>query len=241
MTLDAASLLQAWERGAAQSPAARALLLLGAAQQEAEPEQLAAMSVGERDARLMSLRERWFGGGVECLGSCPRCGEAIEFSFDLEQLRVGHAQPGASFTVDCDGHELRLRLPNSTDLLALHGERDAGLARRRLLARCVLDAETAPEAATMQRLAEAAIERVEQRMAELDPQAEVLLDVQCPNCGHPSQAPFEIENYMWSELDSWARGLLRDVHRLAATYGWREADILAMSPLRRRAYLEMLG
>lgn len=241
MTLDAASLLQAWERGTAQPSAARALLLLGAAQQDAEPEQLAAMSIGERDARLMSLRECWFGGGVECLGACPRCGEAIEFSFDLAQLRLGHAQPGASFTVDCGGHALRLRLPNSTDLLALHGECDTGLARRRLLARCLLEAEPALDAATIQGLAEAAIERVEQRMAELDPQAEVLLDVQCPSCGHPSQAPFEIENYLWSELDAWARGLLRDVHRLAVAYGWHEADILAMSPLRRRAYLEMLG
>jgi hypothetical protein len=34
--------------------------------------------------------------------------------------------------------------------------------------------------------------------------------------------------------------VLREVHILASAYGWREDDILAMSPARRRIYLEML-
>lgn len=241
MSLDAASLLAAWECGAAQPPAARALSLLEAAGPQAGREQLAAMSIGERDAQLMALRERWIGTDVECLSRCTQCDELIELNFALTQLRVGHAQPDTSFAVELDGHELQLRLPNSADLLALQGECDAAAARRRLLARCVLDMRPAGDAALLETLPEAVIEAVEQRMAELDPQAEVLLDVSCPNCGHRSQAPFEIEHYLWSELDAWARELLRDVHRLAGAYGWREIDILAMSPIRRRAYLDLIG
>ena len=34
---------------------------------------------------------------------------------------------------------------------------------------------------------------------------------------------------------------LRDVHTLASTYGWREADILALSPWRRQYYLALIA
>ena len=35
--------------------------------------------------------------------------------------------------------------------------------------------------------------------------------------------------------------LLGHVHALARAYGWREADILAMSPARRQVYLDLAG
>jgi hypothetical protein len=35
--------------------------------------------------------------------------------------------------------------------------------------------------------------------------------------------------------------MLRDVHALATAYGWREADIVAMSPWRRQVYLDMVS
>ena len=41
------------------------------------------------------------------------------------------------------------------------------------------------------------------------------------------------------EVEAEAMRLLRDVHVLARQYGWREADIIAMSPLRRQMYVEM--
>lgn len=239
-TPDTRALLTAWERGAAQASAVRALLLLRALQPDAPAASLAEMSIGHRDAQLLSLRERMFGPGVECLGRCPRCAEAIELSFDLAQLRVGHADPGASFSIEVDGHELRVRVPNSTDLLALHGERDAVAARRRLLERCVLEVRSAQGPLEPDALPEAIAQRAGDRLGELDPQAEVLLEVCCPNCGHLSHAPFEIENYLWAELDAWARDLLRDVHRMACAYGWSEAEILSLSEPRRRAYLDLL-
>jgi hypothetical protein len=47
--------------------------------------------------------------------------------------------------------------------------------------------------------------------------------------------------YFWSEINAWAYRLLGEVHSLASAYGWREEDILAMSPWRRHVYLEMVG
>jgi len=34
---------------------------------------------------------------------------------------------------------------------------------------------------------------------------------------------------------------LSDVHTLARAYGWRERDILTLSPTRRQFYLNMVG
>ena len=78
-------------------------------------------------------------------------------------------------------------------------------------------------------------------MAEADPQADVQLALVCPACGHTWQATFEIVSFLWAELSAWAERTLADVHALASTYGWREADILAMSARRRQRYLELAG
>jgi hypothetical protein len=79
------------------------------------------------------------------------------------------------------------------------------------------------------------------RMAEADPQAEVQLALTCPVCAYRWQATFDILSFFWQEINDWAQRILREVHTLATAYGWREADILALSPRRRQFYLEMVG
>jgi len=80
----------------------------------------------------------------------------------------------------------------------------------------------------------------EARLSLADPHADIRLDLDCSACQARWQAPFDIVPFLWSAVDAWALRLLRDVHRLARAYGWREADILALSPPRRRCYLELL-
>ena len=233
-TPDPTALLSAWERGAAGTPAQRALLLLAAAQPQAAPEALARLSIGHRDACLLALRESLFGGHVDGLSHCPRCGEAIQIDFDIGDIRMPHGEGGVPFDVEDDGRVLRVRLPDSNDLLDLDGARDPAAARRQLLSCCLLDG--LPDA-----LPDAALQAIDERLAALDAQAEVLLEIGCPGCGHVAHAPFEIEAYMWAELDTWARERLRQVHLIAHAYGWPEAAILSMSDARRRAYLALLG
>jgi len=51
---------------------------------------------------------------------------------------------------------------------------------------------------------------------------------------------FDIASFFWAEICVQAKRLLREVHTLARAYGWREMDILSMSPARRQFYLEMV-
>jgi hypothetical protein len=63
----------------------------------------------------------------------------------------------------------------------------------------------------------------------------------CAACGHRWSALFDIVAFFWTELCVRAERLLVEVHTMARAYGWREADILAMSEARRHCYLEFLG
>ncbi|HCA88392.1 MAG TPA: hypothetical protein DEQ61_24785 [Streptomyces sp.] len=118
----------------------------------------------------------------------------------------------------------------------------AARARRLLLARCTISAVRAGEPVPADRLSELP-GQVQRRIAEAaeraDPAAEVTLSVGCPECGEATRAELDIASYLWTELDSWARDLLLDVHLLATAYGWGEREIMALSPLRRRYYLEL--
>jgi hypothetical protein len=89
-------------------------------------------------------------------------------------------------------------------------------------------------------LPESVVSAMAEQMAQADAPADIQLALTCPVCGQHWQAIFDIVSFFWSEIDAWAYRTLRDVHCLAAAYGWREADILALSPWRRQFYLEMV-
>ena len=84
------------------------------------------------------------------------------------------------------------------------------------------------------------VDHVSARLSDLDPQADVRIDAACPSCANRWQAPFDIVSYLWAEIDAWACRMLRDIVRSAAAYGWRESEILALSPIRRQVYLDLI-
>lgn len=239
--LSAHDLLRVWEVGEDQHPLDRALTLLAAACPELTWDELAALSVGQRDARLFTLREQTSGPRLNGFAQCPRCGERLEFDVAVADLRVAE-EPDAeeeARELVTDGLALRFRLPNSRDLAALLGCQDPAVTRSLLAQRCVLQASRDGVPVAGSELPAKAISRLAQRMAECDPQAEVLLGLHCPACDHGWQALFDIVAFFWAELAAQANRLLREVHTLARAYGWREADILSMSARRRQLYLEM--
>ena len=172
----------------------------------------AALPIGRRDASLLELRVAMFGSDFTGVTSCPACGEEIELTFDADEVRR-EAPP----------HDPSLRLPTTEDLIAIEHLTDLASARAMLLARCGASEEDVA------------------RMAVADPQADVQIDADCPACEHRWREPFDIASFLWTEISVLARRLLLEVHQVASAYGWSERDILALSPARRNAYLEMLS
>jgi hypothetical protein len=233
--------LRVWEVGEHQHPLDRALTLLAAACPELTWDELAALGVGRRDARLLALRERTSGPKLNGFVECPRCAQRLEFDVAVADLLVD-AEPDAgeeARELATGGLEVRFRLPNSRDLAAVVGCEDTAAARNLLAQRCILRASRDGMPVAASELPAEVVDELARAMAAWDPQAEVMLNLRCPACGHDWQALFDVVTFFWAEVAAQARRLLHEVHTLARAYGWREADILGMSARRRRFYLEM--
>jgi hypothetical protein len=239
--LSASDILRIWEAGTGQDPVARALTILAVASPGTPREAWAALPLGRRDAELLALRETTFGPTLESAASCPRCAEPVEFRLEATELRARQAPNPAATEGDLSlpGWSLRYRLPTSGDLAAAAVARDPEEARRALAAHCILEARHEGADVAVEEMPPEAISRMAAAMAEQDPLAEVLVNFACPSCGGEAQMLFDVAAYFWEEIRAHALRLLHEVHVLARAYGWREADILALSAVRRRAYLEM--
>lgn len=247
--VSAAELVSAWERALGRPPVDQALVLLSLASPDCSLETMAQLSVGQRDARLLALREQLFGRHVTSVAMCPRCGQPLELTFDVDDLRQPAPalpdEPGGELSLTKDGYRVRFRLPNSADLASACELAEPGAAREHLLSRCLRSVvrpgadDGDVEAASRRRLPTTVADAIVARMSEADPQADTRLEVSCPDCRHHWIAPFDIAGYLMREVHDWVVHVLREVHSLARAYGWREADILAMTPTRRQAYLEL--
>lgn len=240
--LSAAELLVVWERGLSLSPLQRALHLLAAAYPESSFDELSLLSIGQRDERLLSLRELTFGSELAALMNCPACGTQLQLTLDLADIRMtGEGKTADSRSLSLHNYDIRFRLPNSLDLSALAAAESVAYGAERLLKRCVLSSRFQDTEVGVEELPAEIISAIGIQMDHADPQANVQLSAECLQCKHRWQAPFDIESFFWSEIKAWAERTLREVHTLARAYGWREADILNLSPQRRWCYLEMLG
>ncbi|GET39207.1 T4 family baseplate hub assembly chaperone [Microseira wollei] len=241
-SLSASDILQIWELGLCQHPLQRAVTILTVAFPEMSAEEVASLTIGERDGYLLRLREWTFGTGMKGFAACPQCSDRLEFTLDVADIRVGDNQPIESeYRLSYGEIELQFRLPNSRDLAAIASCNNPIIAQQRLIQRCVLQAKQDGAILGTNELSEEAIAQLAKQMAKCDPQAEIMLDFTCPGCNYQWQTLFDITAFFWSEIAAFAKRLLREVHTLAKAYGWREADILAMSHQRRQFYLEMVG
>lgn len=242
--LSAADVLNVWERGAGHSAALRSLDILAVACPELEASALAHLSVGRRDALLLEVRGLTLGPRLEGTTRCPACDEALEFAVQTDDLRLpdgeGAGQDDAALTWEGDGARVAYRLPRVGDLVAIGELSTPQTTLSVLLERCVLRAEVDGAMVPVAALGAGIVEALAAEMARRDPQADLQLALTCPACGHSWQAPFDIASFFWAEIAAAAKRLLREVHLLAGAYGWREADILAMSAFRRQAYIEMV-
>jgi hypothetical protein len=227
--LSASEILDVWERGRGRTLAERAVELLAAGGHPAAPDEI---SVGERDALLAELRERTFGPSLEAVVSCPSCGELVEAALALADLRVEADRSGREvLELEVGGSRVEVRLPTAADLVAVADAPDLDEGRVMLLERCLLEGEPGPGVG----------DAVSSALAEADPGAWIELALGCPGCGEGWSAPFDIVSFLWAEVEARAREHVGDVHALASAYGWREDEVLALSPERREAYLELVA
>lgn len=234
-------ILRIWEQGQSQHNIDRALTALMAANPNKTRTELAAMSIGERDANLLLLRELTFGSRLQGYSVCPHCNERLQFTLNSDEIRMNTAfEHKNEFELCLNKLTMRIRLPNSFDLAAAANCPDTESACRVFLQRCLIQASQSGEPILYEELSAPVMEAISEGIAEHDPLAEILIELSCTNCDCRWKAVLDIACFFWTELSVKAKRLLNDVIVLARGYGWRESDILTLSPARRRFYLDRL-
>lgn len=235
--LSASAMLELWEQGAARDPLDQALLFLRHACPTQSFDALCEWTIGQRDACVLELRQQTLGDRIEAYAECPACRNGLEFELSCTALLASASDSDAIWTtVEQDGRSWELRGPNSRDLALAIAEADPKQAREILLSRCVRG-EAGGAEAMMRNEDESAL--LAGRLSDLDPLAEVLVDLRCELCGERWQALFDIVTFFWNELHARSRRLLQEIDLLARTYGWTEGEVLRMSEQRRGLYVEM--
>jgi hypothetical protein len=226
------AVLEVWEAAAGAAPLARDDALLRSAGADAP------QGLGARNAALLATRMQLFGPRWPLRSRCPACGSDCGFEADcsvlLPQLDGGDAAAAATHTLRVGEREIRFRLPLADDLRETARAPDAASASRALLRRCV-QGEAAED------LSEDAQDALSARMDALDPGAHIGFALACPDCGHAWHAPVDVGDALWSEVQAAAERTLLDIDALARAYGWSEPQVLALSPTRRAAYLQLVG
>jgi hypothetical protein len=239
--LSTVDLLNTWEQAAGRTLPEKALLLLDAACADGEPNDPALLSIGQRDAGLLQLREWMFGSQLLNITSCPACNERIEWINNVADLRVPQsATAPARFNMQVDNYNIQFRLPNSYDLSKV-ASKEYSLNPKKLLAECIISAQKDAHDCEATELPAQVFELLDERMGSEDPQANIVMNLSCPACAHAWEAQFDIVSYLWTEIDNWAKHVLQDVAVLAAAFGWSEQQVLNLSPQRRQLYLNIVN
>jgi len=224
---DAATVLESWEAAARVPAALRGVAVLAAVHPAGDavldlPLAEVAVLATERLAE-MSRDE------VDGVLECADCGLLLDVHVRLSDL---FADPGA--TEPSRDTDFRIRPPTPLDLAVAAGQSDT---RGVLLRRCVTQADgTAVDPAALR---PAELADIDDALESLAGPALPVLRAACPSCGGMAAGSVDVADLLWQHVAVEAGVVLRDVARLAAAFGWREPDVLTLSPLRRAAYLAL--
>jgi hypothetical protein len=243
------------EEGRTQSMAARTTALLARCVTRlgdvgpVRMEDVRRLRIGDREALLLHLRRLTLGERVSCVLSCPspQCGKPMELELSTQELLVptyphtNEIQETEVETVD-GRYRLRFRLPNGgdqeaiADTAAIQPEAAATV----LLQRCVQELARGDSEMPVSAIPPTVAEALSAKMAELDPQAEILLELRCPDCGVAFFASLDLASFFFQELSGRRQNLYREIHLMAISYRWSEDAILGLTRARRQLYLDLL-
>lgn len=228
--LDAATICQSW-------PAAEVAVYLAAlALPGLTLQDCAALALGARDRALAGLREATFGAALSLRATCPACGAAVDVATTIEDLRV-EAGEIREVVVEIAGLPFAARPATSADLAVLADIADPAEAREILARRCLVPLGDHPVPAALDAVE---TDLIGAALATVDPASDLFVALRCLECATPWDAPMDIARILAADIAAASETLIDDIHELAAAYHWSEAEILALAPERRLAYLKRL-
>ena len=199
--------------------------------------------VGDREALLLHALLRLSGDPLSCVVNCPaaECGEQMAIELpggEILQQPYSDPQPYWPLKLQLGDSEVEIevRLPTGADQEAVTRFGDLQNATLELVRRCVKSSE----ALDVGELTPSAVDQIGQLMCDCDPQAELVVNVECISCDQPFSANLDAGSFLLRDLNKRSRTLYRQVHDLALHYHWSESEILSLPMKKRHRYLELL-
>ncbi|MBZ5621712.1 MAG: hypothetical protein LAQ69_23740 [Acidobacteriia bacterium] len=205
------------------------------------------LNVGDREALLLHIRRMTLGERVSCLLSCPNCGKKMDLDLEIGELLLSpYPHRKKTHAVDIadaeNSYRVMFRVPNGEDqeAVANSAAQSVDRAAELVLRRCVERVDSRNEE-NLSELPPIVLRDLPGKMAALDPQAELLLDLTCPECAAGFVVPFDAGDYLCRELATEEREFYREVHSLSWHYHWSEDAVLGLSRRKRHIYLDLLS
>ncbi len=248
ITAEPGWLLRAWESAQVTTPVARGAVIVAESGLAEGLDAALDLPTDELARVVAQLHALEFGPRADGVLDCGCCGAELDVSVPMDLVSdttrpsLGASQRPARIVQLSSGRTAAVRVPTTRDLVAV-GASDDAVAE--LLARCVTPT-TGPSSigteppSQLEALDEADRAAVDEVLSEVAGAAAIVVRTRCPECATVVSAPVDPTSFLWERVRVAAPALLADVAELAMAFGWREPDILAMSPTRRRAYLALV-
>jgi hypothetical protein len=213
------------------------------------------LTVGDRVALILHLRRLTFGDKMQCTIVCLACKEAMSLDlYTSNLLQPAILQARSEYVIDTKNFVLTLRPVTGADQEALfekdnndgddrnnnnnNNNNNAQFNESERLARSCIVSSHPP---LPDKLTGDLLDITSSKLEELDPQADIVLEIRCPGCQHTFQTSFNVEDFIFQEIYSRRKQLEREVHWMAFNYHWNEDSILSLPITKRKRYVELIN
>lgn len=176
---------------------------------------LSRLTIGDMAALILQIRRMVFGEYIFSIMPCPSCNTEMSL-----ELKISHIlQPPLNEPKDCydikvENFMFKLRPVTNGDINQTRENINQKNFTERIIRTCIISSTPELEEEIDYNL----LEKISLNLAELDPQADLILDLVCPNCKHIFQVPFFPEDFLLREFDALQQQFEMEVHWLAFNY-----------------------
>lgn len=204
--------------------------------QVADPALVDNLSLGDRDFLLIKLAQHISDKPVWVTAECEQCSDLMDISFRFSELPVKPAgEKYPSVDVATSFGKVTVRVPLVSDLEVIAKVDDDNLAFEKLLTRLVSMTEKNTQI-DLEKFSENDVALIEIMIEKMSPEVSAQLYAVCPNCDHANHVNLDILELM-AENDN---NILHEVHCIAESYHWSQAEILGLPRQRRKNYLYLI-
>ena len=200
------------------------------------------LAIGDRSALMLHVRRLTFGDLLKCVIGCPACKKAMSLDLSIDKLlQIEAPPPQTEYITNIEGFVFKLRPITGADqealLLTSDPNQYANLAEQ-LVRSCIASSDPAlPQTS----LTDDFIYIISSKLEEIDPIADVILDLSCPECHHAFKVPFIVEDFIFHEISARQQQFEQEVHWIAFNYHWSENAILSLPIKKRKRYVELIN